>query len=140
MCSGNRFAGGSDEPVDEMKMPAAILLIAHGSRRSEANADLIHMAESLRRQVTGEIVELAYLELAPPDIPTGLQTCVQQGATSIRILPYFLSAGAHVMNDLKRFRADFQSQYPEITCQLCPPLGLHPLIVTVLLDRLQEQL
>jgi len=28
--------------------PPALLLIAHGSRRAEANADLEHVAESLR--------------------------------------------------------------------------------------------
>ncbi|WP_437227189.1 sirohydrochlorin chelatase [Planctomicrobium sp. SH661] len=119
-------------------MSAAILLIAHGSRRAEANADLVQLAELLGPRVSDQIVEIAYLELAEPTIPEGLRTCVNRGATSIRMLPYFLSAGAHVTDDLKEFRADFIAANPGIHCRICPPLGLHPLIVEVLLDRLKQ--
>ena len=121
-------------------MSSAILLIAHGSRRSEANQDLVRIAEQLRPRVAEEIVEIAYLELAEPTIPQGLARCVEQGATTVRMLPYFLSAGAHVTEDLAEFRADFLRTHPDVDCQVCPPLGLHPRIIDVLLDRLNEDL
>lgn len=121
-------------------MPSAILLIAHGSRRPEANADLVKVAHALKGRLPGQIVEIAYLELAEPDIPTGLRCCRQQGADSIRMLPYFLSAGAHVTDDLEDFRQTFQQENPQIDCRLCPPLGLHPLLIEVLIDRSNEML
>lgn len=119
-------------------MTDAILLIAHGSRRPAANADLVHVANSVQERLPDRIVEIAYLELAEPSIPDGLETCRQRGAQGIAMLPYFLSAGSHVTRDLERFRQEFLDAHPELACLLCPPLGLHPLLVDVLLDRFEE--
>jgi sirohydrochlorin ferrochelatase len=119
-------------------MPSAILLIAHGSRVPEANADLLRIAESLRQRRPGDLVEIAYLELAQPDIPAGARRCVERGATDVTMLPYFLSAGSHVTRDLDGFRRQFAQDYPAVTFRLSPPLGLHPSLIDVLLDRLDE--
>jgi sirohydrochlorin ferrochelatase len=121
-------------------MSTAILLIAHGSRRPEANRDLINLADMLRPRVPGRMIEVAYLELAEPSIPTALQRCRQLGAREIDMLPWFLSAGSHVTDDLTGFRDEFTSQHPEVAVTLHPPLGLHPLMVDILLARLGERL
>lgn len=121
-------------------MTSAILLIAHGSRRPQANEDLVKLAKMLAARIGEEVIEIAYLELAEPTIPRGLQACLDRGATKIRMLPYFLSEGAHVVSDLQRYRSQFVGEHPEVECRLCPPLGLHPKIVDVLLDRLGETL
>lgn len=123
-------------------MSSAILLIAHGSRRATANQDLVLLSEMVRKRISEEdvpIIEIAYLELAEPSIPQGLQACVDRGATSIRMLPYFLSAGAHVSRDLREFCDHFLEAHPQIVCTVCPPLGLHPSIVDVLLTRMEQQ-
>lgn len=117
-------------------MRSAILLIAHGSRRQAANDDLRELAEMLGERLPDEIIECAYLELAEPTIPQGMQSCLQRGATSVRMLPYFLSAGAHVSDDLERYRSEFAETFPDVEVQLCPPIGLHPKLVDVLLERL----
>lgn len=119
-------------------MSPAILLIAHGSRRSTANEELLQLVQNFRNRLPGVPIEPAFLELVEPDIPTGLANCLKQGASTIWMLPYFLSPGAHVTEDLEQHRNDFVSAHPGILCQICPPLGLHPLILEVLLDRLQE--
>jgi sirohydrochlorin ferrochelatase len=121
-----------------MSVTSATLLIAHGSRRPEANADLVRLAEMLAPHLPGERIEIAYLELAEPTIPEGLSRCLAAGATRVRMMPYFLSAGAHVTGDLERFRADFAARYPDVAFQLCGPLGLHPRIIDIVLDRLDE--
>ena len=119
-------------------MPSAILLVAHGSRRAEANADLLRLAEMMTAEVNDKIVEIGYLEIAEPSIPDGLRECAKRGATSISILPYFLSPGDHVSRDLVRFQEQFQAEFPRIACTVCPPIGLHPLLVELMLLRLEE--
>lgn len=116
----------------------AVLLIAHGSRRKDANDDLVQLAEILRKTGKYPIVETAYLELASPDIPTGGGRCVEQGARHVKLLPYFLSAGTHVADDLERFRGELSERYPNVRFELCPHLGLHPLMVEIVLARLEE--
>ena len=117
-------------------VPTAVLLIAHGSRRSEANDDLLRLAENLRAKGLYPIVETAYLELVAPDIPSAGEQCVRFGATEIKLLPYFLSAGAHVVDDLERHRRELAVRFPQVSFELCQPLGLHPLMMDIVLDRL----
>lgn len=87
----------------------------------------------------GRTVEIAYLELAEPSIRAALERCRQLGAGEIEMLPWFLSAGSHVTEDLTRFREEFMSAHPDTVVTLHPPLGLHPLMVDILLARLGEQ-
>jgi sirohydrochlorin ferrochelatase len=114
----------------------AILLIAHGSRRAEANDDLLRLAGQVRERVPAAIVEAAYLELAEPSVPAAAARCIEQGATEIRLLPYFLSPGMHVTRDLEDYRRQFAGRHPGVEFVLCPPLGPHPLIVETVLERL----
>lgn len=84
------------------------------------------------------IIEIAYLELAEPTIPESARRCVEQGATHVSLLPYFLSAGAHVVEDLERFRADLAIEFPAVRFTLCKPLSQHPLLIEIVVERLAE--
>lgn len=116
----------------------AILLVAHGSRRQEANDDLYKLAEMVQQARPGKIVECSFLDVVEPTIPQGAEACIQQGAKRVLIFPYFLSAGRHVVDDLNYFRKQFEQRWPEVTFQICPHLGLHPLMVEIVFHRLTE--
>jgi sirohydrochlorin ferrochelatase len=117
----------------------AILLIAHGSRQADANADLHHVAERLRQR--GEAVVVAsFLELAEPDIHAGGRLCVQAGACCVVLTPYFLSAGVHVLRDLVAAGERLQEEFPQVAFVLAEPLGQHPLLVEVVAQRVREAL
>lgn len=116
-------------------MPTALLLIAHGSREEQANADLFHAVEELRRRGRYQIVEAAFLELAEPDIDAGASQCVAAGATRLILLPYFLSAGVHVNRDLEDARRRLSERHPLVQFRLAEPMGRHPLLLEVLADR-----
>ncbi len=124
-------AAGSDKRT-------AVLLIAHGSRRQSANDELVRLTETMRKQSQYEIVEYAYLEIAEPTIPQGLQSCLRLQPIRVLMMPYFLSAGAHVTNDLERFRREFVREHPTVEGILCQPIGSHPKIVEIVIDRLRE--
>jgi len=119
-------------------MPTALLLIAHGSREAEANADLHHVVEALRNRGEYPIVEACFLELAEPDIDAGAARCVSAGARRVLLVPYFLSAGVHVRRDLAQAQARLNERYPQVTFQLAEPLGRHPLLVEVVAERARE--
>jgi sirohydrochlorin ferrochelatase len=120
-------------------MPTAILLIAHGSRHAEANADLHHVAEELRARGSA-IVVASFLELACPDIAEGGRECVQAGADQVVLVPYFLSAGLHVRRDLTCAREQLERAHPGVRFVLAEPLGPHPLLVEVVSQRAREAL
>jgi sirohydrochlorin ferrochelatase len=116
-------------------MTIALLLIAHGSRQEEANADLQYVAAELRRQGEYAVVEPAFLELAEPTIEQAGQRCVEQGVGQVILLPYFLSAGVHVRRDLQEHRQRLADRFPDVKFRLAEPLGKHPLLVQVVAER-----
>jgi len=116
-------------------MKTALLLMAHGSREPEANADLHHVAAMLRQRGAYPLVEVSFLELADPAIPQAGAHCVQQGAQRVIMLPYFLSAGVHVRRDLKGLREELAARFPHVDFRLAEPLGRHPLLVEIVETR-----
>ncbi len=116
----------------------ALLLIAHGSRRAEANADLEHVATQLRGDGSFGHVQCSYLELTEPTIAAGGRLCVQAGATEVVLLPYFLSPGVHVRDDLTAARTELMEEFPSVTFQLAEPLGRHPMLIDVVRERIRE--
>ncbi len=103
----------------------SLLLVAHGSRRTESNQEIGVVADALRAKVQNEyaLTTHAFLELAEPSIPDGIDTLIQQGATEITILPYFLSAGRHVHEDVPSIVHAKQDLHPDIQIKIAPYLG-----------------
>ena len=116
----------------------ALLLIAHGSRRPDANAELECVAESIRTRARYPIVQVSYLELAAPSIDDGAARCVRDGSTDVILLPYFLSPGKHVVEDLAAARDRLAARYPAVRFAIAEPLGSHPLVLEVVEARARE--
>lgn len=116
----------------------ALLLMAHGSRRAEANADLEYVAARMRERGQYAIVVASFLELADPDIPGGGASCVEQGATEVTMLPYFLSPGRHVHDDMTAALRELSRRFPDVVFRLAEPLGRHPKLLDVVEDRARE--
>ncbi|MCZ2340700.1 MAG: CbiX/SirB N-terminal domain-containing protein [Bacteroidales bacterium] len=116
----------------------ALLLMAHGSRRAEANADLEFVADQMRERGRYAIVMASFLELAEPDIPTGGAACVEQGATEVTMLPYFLSPGRHVHDDMTAAQRALAQRFPQVIFRLAEPLGRHPKLLDVVEERARE--
>lgn len=121
-----------------MATQKALLLMAHGSRRAEANADLEYLAEQIRQRGVYDFVQVSYLELAEPSIPDGGAKCVAAGATDVTMLPYFLSPGVHVRDDMTAAQQELNQRFPGVTFRLAEPLGRHPLLLEVVLQRASE--
>ena len=104
---------------------AALLLIAHGSRKAEANEESARLAERVERRGDGaySTVKAAFLELAEPDICTGVDHLVERGAEEIVVVPYFLARGRHVARDIPEELERAVSQHPEVRIRLAPYVG-----------------
>ncbi len=110
----------------ESNPTTAVLLIAHGSRRDEANDDLRALASRLAARGTFAIVEPSFLELADPTIAEGGSRCVARGARRVLIVPYFLADGVHLRRDLTAARDALAAAHPAVEFRLGPALGPDP--------------
>ena len=116
-------------------MPQSILIVDHGSRRTEANAMLEEVAQLVRQKRPNLIVRIAHMELAEPTIAQGVQACVDAGATEIIVHPYMLSPGRHATQDIPQMAQEAAKSFPNITITTTAPLGLHEKLADVVLER-----
>jgi sirohydrochlorin ferrochelatase len=102
----------------------ALLLIAHGSRKTNSNQEVADLADKLKQQdSTFERVAHGFLELTTPKVDQAVEELIAAGATNITILPYFLAAGMHVSEDLPELLAQAKASYPHVTFTLLEHLG-----------------
>jgi sirohydrochlorin cobaltochelatase len=70
-----------------------VLLVGRGSSDPDANAEVARAARLLAETSDVAGVEYAFISLATPGVPAGLDRCAALGATRIVVLPYFLFTG-----------------------------------------------
>ncbi len=113
----------------------SLLLVAHGSRREASNQEVRDLTDRLF-QAAGERFDLvvpAFLELAEPDVQSGVDGCVAAGATSVTAVPYFLSAGRHVAEDIPEELEKARCRHSGVAILQCDYLGSHNSIPGILL-------
>ena len=103
----------------------ALLIIAHGSRRKEANDEFITLVQKIRNRSKGEyeFVKHAFLEFYPPTLSDTVTDVITQGANEIYVFPYFLNSGNHVTRDIPALVHQMMQSYPECDIRLLPSLG-----------------
>ena len=119
-------------------METALLLIAHGSRQPEANTDLHHVADGLRRRGHA-VVEAAFLELAEPDIDEAGRACARGAAPAESYWSRISCRRASTCRrDLTAARDRLAARFPGVEFRLAEPLGRHPLLLEVVEERVRE--
>jgi len=113
-----------------------ILIVDHGSVRSEANDMLRSVADLIQRMAGSDVVvRYAHMDLADPDIAAGFSSCVEAGATEVTVFPYMLSPGRHSTTDIPRMVAEVARAFPHVSFSVTPAFGLHEKLAEVVLER-----
>ncbi|MDH5786190.1 MAG: CbiX/SirB N-terminal domain-containing protein [Chromatiales bacterium] len=116
-----------------------LVLVAHGSRREASNDEVRRVAAQLAEQSAGrfEMIHAAFLELAEPLIPAGVQCCIDNGMEEVVVLPYFLSAGRHVVEDIPAEVAKVNNT-TGAEVRIAPYLGAAPGLADILLEQSEK--
>ena len=119
-------------------MKTAILLMAHGSRIPEANSAVNEIAGMVKQFAGYDIVEVSFRENHSPNIQKGIDDCVAQGAERVLLVPYFLYAGAHVLEDLPKELEEARLRHPGVEMAMGKHLGVHKRLAKLVIDRIEE--
>jgi cobalt transport protein ATP-binding subunit len=114
----------------------ALCFMGHGSRAAEANTAMYQVVELVRRKSGIPIVEVGFMELSPPSIQESVQSCIQQGARSILLVPYFLHMGNHMRHDLPDLMAELRRCNPGVKIEMANHIGFHPMLADILMERI----
>ena len=115
-----------------------ILIVGHGSRREEANADVREAARLIARRGSFACVEPAFLEIVSPTIAEGFSKLVRRGANHVIVHPYFLSPGRHTRGDIPVDVQAAAGRHPDVSYEITEPLAAHPSVIDASIDRILE--
>jgi sirohydrochlorin ferrochelatase len=117
----------------------AVVVVSRGSSDPDANADLHKVARLLQDRRGLDLVEPAFVSLAPPGVPAALERCRRLGARRIAVVPYFLFTGVLVDRIGEQART-WAAAHPEVRVDVGRHLGVDSRIVGLVLDRYREAL
>jgi sirohydrochlorin ferrochelatase len=116
----------------------AVLLISHGSYSSKTKEEVIDLVKKLKHKTNINVFEYAFLEIEKPNIPKGLEICIEQGATEILVLLNFLNSGRHVNTDIPAQIKMVQANHPQVRISISQPIGQHSKIADLFVDLIQH--
>ncbi|MFB4202482.1 Sirohydrochlorin cobaltochelatase [wastewater metagenome] len=114
----------------------SLLILAHGSRREASNDEVRGLATAVAARMDGRYdrVGCAFLELAEPDIAAAIEREIEVGCDEIVCLPYFLSAGRHVAEDIPAIIEAARERHPGVRVSLERYLGAQNRLAALIAD------
>jgi sirohydrochlorin cobaltochelatase len=116
-----------------------VLLVGRGSTDPDANAEVCKVARLLWEGRGYAGVETAFVSLAAPDVPSGLDRCARLGAGRVVVLPYFLFTG--ILPERVRQQAEgWAAAHPEVEVRQADVIGPEPELAELVMERYRETL
>jgi sirohydrochlorin cobaltochelatase len=117
----------------------AVLLVGRGSTDPDANADVVKTARLLWEGRGYPLAETAFVSLARPDVPEGLDRCRLLGARRIVVARYFLFPGV-LPDRVAEQAAAYAAAHPELDIACTDVLGDCDEIAALVWERYREAL
>lgn len=114
-----------------------LIILAHGSRRQESNFEIKNLTESVKKISMNEyeLIEYAYLELAEPSLLQSIDDLINNGASKITVLPYFLNSGKHVTKNIPDIIETAIEKYPNCKISLSSIIGMSEDMPKLILEQ-----
>lgn len=116
----------------------ALLLVGHGSREPEGNAQFLALVERVNAAAGKRLIEHCFIELAQPDVSEGIDACVRQGADRVVVLPITMFAANHAKVEIPEYLDAARRRHPGVSFHYGRPFGVDPLMIRILRDRFAE--
>lgn len=118
---------------------AAVVVVGRGFSDAQAYADFLSLVHGI-----GERYQLAWIEpscvaISAPLVEETIESVIRRGAERVIVLPYFLFAG-RLISKLQHQLAGLSARHQQVDILLAPHLGVHPILFTVVDERLREAL
>jgi sirohydrochlorin cobaltochelatase len=128
-----RIAAAGGEP------DAAVLVVGRGSTDPDANADVVKTARLLWEGREYQFAETAFISLARPSVPEGLERCRLLGARQIVVARYFLLPGV-LPDRVAEQAARYAAAHPGLDIRCTDVLGDCDEIAALIYERYHEAL
>jgi sirohydrochlorin cobaltochelatase len=118
----------------------ALLIAGHGTRDPEGVTGFTALTKRLTAlaETGGERLDVAggFIELSAPPLRDAVSALVDQGHRSLVAVPLMLSAAGHSKGDVPAALARETARHPGLTVRYGRPLGPHPILLSLLAERI----
>ena len=118
------------------KKPFGIVVAGHGSRDPDGVQEFEQLVKLVKQRASQQLVTHGYLEFASPTIDQAITAQLDAGAQQVVMVPTVLLAASHAKNDMPSELLGFAQAHPNIDFHFGAPLGLHPLLLQVMQERI----
>lgn len=101
----------------------AIVLFAHGARDPKWANPIQKVRAAMLALQPDVRVELAFLELMEPDLPTCIARLIQERTRRVVVVPMFIATGRHLKTDLPELLKRLSKAHPGIELSLVGAVG-----------------
>jgi sirohydrochlorin cobaltochelatase len=115
----------------------AVLLVGRGSTDPDANVEVCKMARLLQETTEVAFVETAFVSLARPDVPAGLDRVRRLGARRVVVTPYFLFDGVLPQRVVAQ-SLEFARMTRELDVMIARHIGDCPELGALVAERYRE--
>ncbi|MHB2023083.1 MAG: sirohydrochlorin chelatase [Mycobacteriales bacterium] len=116
-----------------------LLVVGHGST-DEAGVGEFHQLLKLVGQAVDVPVAGGFIELSAPPLREAVASLVQAGQRHLGVVPLMLVAAGHAKGDIPAALARELSRHPGLSWSYGRPLGVHPILLDLLDERLSAVL
>ena len=122
-----------------MSKKTSVILIAHGSKRSESNEEFIRLVKKIKEQESQfHAVEFAFLELVQPSIEETIDKMHQMQMDEVYLYPYFLNSGKHVAVDIQNIAREMRIKTKNMKIEVLKHFGESKNIVKIISHDLKS--
>lgn len=120
-------------------MSTTVLLVGHGSRKTEGNDEILRFADNWRARNPDWRIEVCFIEHADTLLDDGLD---RAAANSRRVLvvPLIINAAGHVKMEIPQEVDEARTRHPGVEFICAAHLGMGPEIYAVLQRRIRSLL
>lgn len=116
----------------------AVILAGRGSPETGSGGVLIRLAARARAAGIAPLVSACFLVHGRPSFTDVLEQSIARGAREIIIIPYAMALTDHDRATLGQLAESARLQHPHVTLTIAEPIGDHPALAHVLLQRALE--
>ncbi|HKB31855.1 MAG TPA: sirohydrochlorin chelatase [Streptosporangiaceae bacterium] len=122
--------------------PPALLLAGHGSADSAGAAAFAALRERVATLLAPGCADVAggFIELSEPPLSTAVDVLAAAGHRRVVAVPVVLGAAGHTKGDIPAALAAQRGRHPGMSFAYGRPLGPHPVLLSVLGDRIGDAL
>ncbi len=121
----------------ELWSDIAVVLVGRGATDPDANAEIAKVARLLQEGRGIGTVETAFISLAEPSVPQGLQRALRLGYRRVVVLPWFLFAGV-LPDRIVTQATEWARAHPDVEVLSADLLGPGEELASVVLERWAE--